>query len=667
MIGKVLNNRYEIVEKIGEGGMAEVYKAKCKVLNRFVAIKVLKEEFINDETFAEKFKKEAQAAASLSHHNIVNVYDVGYMENSNGKIPYIVMEYINGKTLKDVIVEKGKLDSSQTIFYSLQIAEAIESAHLNYIIHRDIKPHNIMIDDKNRVKVTDFGIAKAVTSSTVTIASDTLGSVHYISPEQARGGYTDGKSDIYSLGIVMYEMITGKLPFNADTPVAVALKHIQEKIISPREIDPNIPRELEAIILKCVSKNQSDRYQKMSGVIEDLKSIDTSQTPIINESKSIEDSPTMVIPIINDKDITKESKNIKKHDDEIDEDEEDDNKGNTKTTLLAILLAFVVVGIMFFGFFKLKDVFKSSEIIVPDFVGMPIEEAEKKAGDLDLKLVIKDRVESDEFEEGEIVKQSQDPNTKVKKGYSIDVTISDGGKLIKVPSFINKTLDEAIKEIEDLGLEVGENKYEYSDTFPSETIMEQRPNPYTDLAKGDKVMLVISKGEEIKTVTMPRVIGQNISQAREKILSSGLSIGSVKEEYNKDYPKDVVYFQSYNEGRELQRDTSIDLYISKGKEPEPEPEPEPTPEPKPEPTPEPEGAEGDIRFIIKLPTIEDEGEFDNVEVTIKRIQDGKEKEVYDQDQIANGGTIEVVSKGKKGDKFEIYFDGELEQTHIKKD
>lgn len=303
MIGKVLNNRYEIIEKIGEGGMAEVYKAKCRVLNRFVAIKILKNEFIDDETFASKFKREAQAAASLSHPNIVNIYDVGNINNKDGNTPYIVMEYIKGKTLKEIIIDKGKLSSKETIFYSLQMSEAIEHAHSNKIVHRDIKPHNIMINDNNRVKVTDFGIARAVTSSTVTIGSDALGSVHYISPEQARGGYTDEKSDIYSMGIVMYEMVTGKLPFNADTAVAVALKHIQEKIVSPREIESSIPKDLESIILKCVSKNQSERYQNMSEVMIDLEKINLLQAPLLAQDNNLEDSPTMVIPVIEDENL----------------------------------------------------------------------------------------------------------------------------------------------------------------------------------------------------------------------------------------------------------------------------------------------------------------------------------------------------------------------------
>ncbi len=439
-----------------------------------------------------------------------------------------------------------------------------------------------MIDENNRAKVTDFGIARAVTSSTVTIASDTLGSVHYISPEQARGGYTDEKSDIYSLGIVMYEMITGKLPFNSDTAVSVALKHIQEKIIWPSDMELKVPKQLENIILKCVSKSQSDRYQKMSDLIVDLKNIDIYTEELSNTEKLIEDSPTMVIPTITEKDI--EKSNI------VEEEEDDDGDSKSsgrKTTILAILLALLVVGGMFYGYFKIKDIFSSTEIIVPDFVGMSIEDAEEEAKSKDLELLIKETVESDEYDEGVVTKQNQKAGSKVKSGYVIEVTVSEGGKLIKLPNFVNQTFAEAKKTMEELGLEVGETKYNFSDITPKDYIMDQSPNAYTFLSKGDKIIFTISRGEEMKSVIMPRVVGRNSIEAQNKILDLGLSIGTIKEEYNKDYPKGVVYFQSTNEGQEIKIKTPIDLYVSKGPEPAPEPIPEPKPEPKPEVKPEP--------------------------------------------------------------------------------
>ena len=309
MIGKVLGNRYEIIEKIGGGGMAFVYKARCKLLDRFVAIKILKDEFVDDEDFVRKFRRESQAAASLSDPNIVNVYDVGIDEIEGKAIHYIVMEYIDGKTLKELIVEKGRLSAAETIYYTIQIANGLSTAHANSIIHRDIKPHNIMITKDNRVKVTDFGIARAATSSTMTTTSDVLGSVHYFSPEQARGGYTDDKSDIYSLGIVMYEMITGKLPYEGDTAVSVALKHVQEEIVPPRELFEDIPIGIEKIILKAVQKRQAERYKNINEMIEDLNLIKANVKTTNPENDDTLDGNTRIIPAVG---VGAEDKKVKK-------------------------------------------------------------------------------------------------------------------------------------------------------------------------------------------------------------------------------------------------------------------------------------------------------------------------------------------------------------------
>jgi serine/threonine-protein kinase len=267
MVGRVLDDRYEIIEKIGGGGMALVYKARCRLLNRFVAIKVLRPEFIEDEEFVKKFRREAQSAASLSHPNIVGIYDVG-TENNNY---YIVMEYIKGQTLKELIKSKGTLGIEHATNIAIQICYALDHAHKNHIVHRDIKSHNILIREDNSVKVTDFGIARAVSSSTITNTGNVIGSVHYFSPEQARGGYTDEKSDIYSLGVVLYEMVTGRLPFEGDSPIAVALKHIQEEPIPPAKINPRVPKSIEAIILKCMEKEVSRRYNSAAEIINDLR------------------------------------------------------------------------------------------------------------------------------------------------------------------------------------------------------------------------------------------------------------------------------------------------------------------------------------------------------------------------------------------------------------
>ena len=430
MIGRVLGNRYEIIELIGEGGMARVYKARCHLLNRFVAIKILRSEFLEDEEFIRKFKRESQAAASLSHPNIMNVYDVGVEEIDNKVIHYIVMEHIKGKTLKELIKEKGKLSFDETVNYSIQIAEALKHAHANLIVHRDIKPQNIIINQENMVKVTDFGIARAATSSTLTTTSSALGSVHYFSPEQARGGYTDEKSDIYSLGIVMYEMITGKLPYEGKTPITVALKHVQEEIIPPSQVDDTVSPDLEAIILKCVQKHQSDRYGSIDFLLNDLRKIQNNDSPdlIVNNDVDIDEQPTRLIQSIDDELI-----------DEYAEDEDKKSKNNTKTILSAVLLAFLVVSIVFAGWIKLKDFLSVNEVIVPNVVGMTESEARNTIEDLGLVFNVSGTATSEEFEPGLVISQSEKENAKVNEGFTIDVVISEGRDTVRVPGLINRT------------------------------------------------------------------------------------------------------------------------------------------------------------------------------------------------------------------------------------
>ncbi len=299
MIGTKLGNRYELLEKVGEGGMATVYKAKCHYLNRFVAIKILKEQFCSDKEFVEKFKREATSVASLSDNNIVNIYDVG----SENNIHYIVMEYVDGKTLKELIVEKGRIDPKETVRISKQIASALVCAHRNNIIHRDIKPHNILVTKEGIVKVTDFGIAKASNSATITNSSKVMGSAHYFSPEQAKGSFVDSRTDIYSLGIVMYEMLVGKVPFDGESPVSVAVKHIQNEVVAPKEIDDKIPESLNSLVLKCLEKNPVKRYQTIKNLEEDLARIENNENILNGSSNISENDVTRVMDtaVINDK------------------------------------------------------------------------------------------------------------------------------------------------------------------------------------------------------------------------------------------------------------------------------------------------------------------------------------------------------------------------------
>lgn len=637
MIGRVLGNRYEIIELIGEGGMARVYKARCHLLNRFVAIKILRSEFLEDEEFIRKFKRESQAAASLSHPNIMNVYDVGVEEIDNKVIHYIVMEHIKGKTLKELIKEKGKLSFDETVNYSIQIAEALKHAHANLIVHRDIKPQNIIINQENMVKVTDFGIARAATSSTLTTTSSALGSVHYFSPEQARGGYTDEKSDIYSLGIVMYEMITGKLPYEGKTPITVALKHVQEEIIPPSQVDETVSPDLEAIILKCVQKHQSDRYGSIDFLLNDLRKIQNNDSPdlIVNNDVDIDEQPTRLIQSIDDELI-----------DEYAEDEDKKSKNNTKTILSAVLLAFLVVSIVFAGWIKLKDFLSVNEVIVPNVVGMTESEARNTIEDLGLVFNVSGTATSEEFEPGLVISQSEKENTKVNEGFTIDVVISEGRDTVRVPGLINRTYEEAVELLRKAGLEVGEKKYEYSDVTPKDLVMGQEPEAFTHLEPGSKVNLIISQGEEIKKVTVPNLEGSEEIKARNDILGSDLEVGQVTKKHHPSVPAGLVYWQSHQPGSQVDSKTAIDLYVSLGPEEVEEPEPEP------EPDPEPDLIKRNISLSLPSP----EGK-DTVTVTIFT----DDTTVYNKKHDA-GSTIIIELTGRPGDSFDVFYDDEYFDT-----
>lgn len=630
MIGTVLGNRYEIIEKIGGGGMALVYKAKCRLLNRNVAIKILRDEFINDEEFIKKFRRESQAAASLSHPNIVNIYDVGVDKKNGHDIQYIVMEYIKGKTLKDVIREKGKLTVAETIDYSIQIAEALEHAHKNHIVHRDIKPHNIMVTEDERIKVTDFGIARAATASTVTNTSNVIGSVHYFSPEQARGGYTDEKSDIYSLGIVMYEMITGKVPFKGDSPITVALKHIQEEIVPPRDLDNTVPIGLQNIIMRCVKKSQVDRYSTANELLNDLKRFKFANEDLSLEDTNIIEAPTQIIPAVEDgnENNMKKSKKKKKN---------SQGDGGLKVVFLAILLAFIVVSSLALGFFKLKDYFISSEVVVPNLVGMYKDEAKEEVEKLGLEFSVVNEVYNNEFEKDQIVNQRTKAGTKVKEGFTIEVTISKGGNLVKVPNLINRNINEVDSLLREANLAEGLVDYDYHDTIEANLVISQSPDPYNEVEEGTKVNVVVSQGPKKKLVIMPKLIGLSEKEAKNALVAYGLVLDNTKKETNDEYAEGLVFWQSIEPGTEIETNTAVDIYVSTG----------------PKEEPEPFETDKEIPFKISLTPI---SENEEVEVKVKRIQDGNSEVVYNKVHKVDGKSITIPVKGKPDAKFEVYYD-----------
>jgi len=688
MIGKILGNRYEIIERIGGGGMSVVYRAKCNVLNRFVAIKVLRDELTSDPEFVEKFKQESLSAASLTHPNIVNIYDTG-IENG---IYYIVMEYIKGETLKDYIKRMGSLEEQETIRISRQIAEALKHAHSNKIIHRDIKPHNILLTKEGIVKVADFGIARASTSSTINNTSNVIGSVHYFSPEQARGGYVDDKSDIYSLGIVMYEMITGAVPFDADNHISVAMKQIQEKPIPPSKKLNNkkMSTALEDIIMKCLEKNQSYRFQNIEEFLITLNSINGYERNDYSAlHEEIIDSPTMVIPkltkdindyddekkivevnlidensdkafrsFFSDKDDieenkkTKKTKKMKKHNkndkDEKNIDDEKDGKVNVKLTVAAILCALLVAVVG--GIIGFKAIMYVPEVTVPDLIGKNEDEAKKIVEDLGLEFSVSDREYDNEHEEGEVIEQSVEEGTKLKKDYPVEVVVSNGPRDIKVPTLIGKYAIEATVILADMGLKAGEVTEEYSTTAPSGQIIDQYPDAETPAEIDDEVSYVISKGPKVTYATMPSLVGLNLETAKSKITQNGLTVGQITEENSEDTEAGIVIKQSVQTGQEVEEGTSIGMTVSLGPT-KPVDNGEDTTDPGND-TETP--ASKTYPLTITLPT-----DKDKVLVVVQRVTNDGREIIYSKEVKTAEQSIIINIEGSGTETFEIYIDNTL--------
>lgn len=657
MIGKVLGNRYEIIEKVGGGGMALVYKAKCRLLNRYVAIKVLRNEFTNDDEFIKKFKRESQAAASLSHPNIVNIYDTGVEDN----VYYIVMEYVDGKTLKQYIREKGRLSVKETIDITIQIAEALNHAHRNHIVHRDIKPHNILITNEGMIKVADFGIARAATSTTVTNTGNVIGSVHYFSPEQARGGYTDEKSDIYSLGVVMYEMLTGRVPFEGDSPISVALKHVQEDMVPPTTIVKTIPKNIEKIVMKAVEKDQSLRYNNALELLSDLKKVQNHVDEDCIEFKDYSDSPTKVIPAVKD-DMLMSDKNVKRK-------RKKNNKPNGLITAAAILLALITTCVLAYGAFNVfKDDIVGKEIKVPNLVGKSEEEARKIIEELGLEFSVKDRQYSDVYKEGHVMKQNANPGDTRKEGYPIEVVISKGQKLVEVPNLINEYSNEVSFILDEFGLNDGDVTYDYSDVVPWGLVIRQDPEPGTKVPEGSEVDYVISRGPEVQYILMQNYIGKNVEEAKKDILAKGFAIGDIKYQPSDEFAKDIVIDQNYPAGSEVEENTPIDLIVSSGPSEETtdsninENNDDMTNEGQQnensENNDENDTAQRDneevksVQLWIKLPQDKDE-----VEVRIDKIQKDVKELVYNKTHKTSEKEIAVTLSGTGKVKFEVYIDG----------
>ena len=598
-IGMMIGDRYEILEKIGTGGMSDVYKAKDHKLNRFVAVKVLKQEFSENANFVSKFRIEAQAAAGLMHPNIVNVYDVG----EEGGIYYIVMELVEGITLKKYIEKKARLSVKEAISIAIQVSMGIQAAHNNHIIHRDIKPQNIIISKEGKVKVTDFGIAKAATSNTIT--SNVMGSVHYTSPEQARGGYSDEKSDIYSLGITMFEMLTGRVPFNGETTVAIAIKHIQEELPPPREFVPEIPVSVEQIVCKCCQKSPDRRYQSMEELIADLKQ--SLINPDEDFVKVIDPDEEASTRMITDKDMAQikrqsnkrdsmddamrlkkdhvrnyveEDEEDEEEDEDWDEDEDDedyDPKMEKITTILAIVAALLIACIVIFLIGKTFGIFsfgsgadqaaqeETEQVEMIRVVGMNVEDAKRALLELGLTPEIQYEVNS-AYAVGTVLRASVQDGLMVDKNTNIILTVAESSEGITVPGVTGKSQAEATSILEKAGFVVNVTQ-SYDSTVENGYVISQSPEEATTAPEGSSITIRVSQGTEENKVRVPNVIGLTEMDAVASLTESGLTVGTVSEVTNEDAAlTDKVCYQSYSVGSYVDKRTAIDLKVSTGPE-----------------------------------------------------------------------------------------------------
>ncbi len=602
--GMFLADRYEILEQIGTGGMSDVYKAKCHKLNRYVAIKVLKKEFSEDKTFVSKFRAEAQSAAGLTHPNIVNVYDVG---DENG-IYYIVMELVEGITLKKYIEKRGRIPYKEAVSIAIQVAKGMQAAHTHHIVHRDIKPQNIIISRDGKVKVTDFGIAKAATSSTIN--SSAMGSVHYISPEQARGGYSDERSDIYSFGITLFEMLTGTVPFDGDSTVSVAVQHIQDDIPKPSSVADGIPVSIDKIVLKCTQKKTERRYQDASELIADLKKslvvpdedfvkmmpvygesqdeMKVSAAEKVSESKET-DAKSADDELVDDELLEKDELLDDEDDDLSDDDDEDiDDESNDKLdkvmkwigvgiiALILIITIFVVVRLFAGGSSNKNEETTttaeettpsqtkeddSSKVPVPNVVGKTEEEAQAALKEVNLGYKATYQP-STTIPEGTVISQGTSAGTRVAKNTTITLSISSGPENATVPNVVGYDQVEASSVLESAGFKVTV-KQSYSDTVESGKVISQSPVGTTSTTPGATVTITVSLGKETNEVTVPNLFGYTQENAIAQLEALGLKY-NIRIQASSNAPEGQVVAQSISAGEKVDEGTTVTLYVSAG-------------------------------------------------------------------------------------------------------
>lgn len=673
-IGKLLDNRYEIIELIGVGGMAKVYKARCHRLNRLVAVKILRDDLSHDEDLRRRFNAESQAVAMLSHPNIVAVYDVSRSDENN----YIVMELIDGISLKQYMDKKGnKLNWREALHFITQIVKALGHAHSRGIIHRDIKPHNVMVLRDGSVKVADFGIARLTNASSSTLTKDTLGSVHYISPEQARGSHIDARSDLYSAGVVLYEMITGRLPFEGDTPVSVAIQHINSVPLSPRDLDPELPEALETITMKAMASNVDKRYISAEAMLADLEefrknpsiNFDYNAADLLNETDGQEEEnpngKTRPVPVGLVSEHVRRSgsgaersqsgrRSYREEELRVREEELDDRREQSWPMYVAIVaILLFTVGMLWFLFTNfLKPLFAPApDYVVPNLLGLVYEETVENRGLLKEFELVKVATVTDERAEGTIIKQTPDPETTVKDpDTEIKVTVSGGPKTIIMPDVSEKEYTDAFVLLQNLGLIVSTPEYENHEEIPKGHVISFTPLENAVLKPGDKVQLVVSTGPQDKTEQVPLFIGQSVEWARDKITLHNLVVGEEFEVWSSEYPAGTVVDQSVEAYTEVPQGTKINLQVSKG------PDPSNPAGNDPGVTDTPASGKGQQTFEIVLP--QNAGQ---VKVTVK---DGSTVILDTQVNTALDAVLPCTVKGSGVKQYDIYFDNIFNRSQI---
>ncbi len=574
----VLQGRYEIIEKIGSGGMSNVFRAKDLKLGRMVAIKVLKDEFCTDLNFVEKFKREAQAAASLLGENIVNIYDVV----DEGRYHFIVMELVDGITLKEYIRIKGKLDITEGVSIAIQVARALKTAHTQHIVHRDIKPQNILITDDSKVKVADFGIARAVSEQTVN--ANAIGSVHYISPEQARGGRCDARSDIYSLGITMYEMFTGRVPFTGESTVAVALAHLEQAMTPPSVYNNKISPNLERIILKCTKKDPANRYQNITELLDDLENVLLNpDTPyeISGSTKIIKAEDTAMlsrVEPIDDMSDDEYERGDKEEEDDDDEYDEEDEKMDKIMSVAGVVIAVIIVVLLVFFVGRFTGVFggkgsdtsqsklDSTQTKMPDVVGLSEKMADKKLSDNNLQMQVKSSEYSDTVEKGNVISQEPKADEVVSKYSKVSVVISLGSDAFDISklNLVGKTKESAESLLKENGFST-DTKEEPSDTVPKGSVISYTP---TKPKSGERVTLTVSSGKKVTKVVVPNITGMSESEAKTLLETNGLILGKKAEQHSATVAKGIIIGQSTAAGSSVDSGSSVDYAVSNGVAPE---------------------------------------------------------------------------------------------------